>query len=91
MDGNILSKQIILRCRKPGDKIDPIGMNGHSMKISDLMINLKLPERARKTWPLVCSTEDVLWVPGYRLSDRVRLKPASTSAVHMALFRDFTT
>jgi tRNA(Ile)-lysidine synthase len=79
---------LVLRCRRPGDRIRPLGQEGHSMKLSDLMINLKLPMRARGTWPLVCSGDEVIWVPGYRLSELGRVGEGSTVVVHLALVRD---
>jgi tRNA(Ile)-lysidine synthase len=91
LDLESLPQPLILRCRRPGDRIIPLGMGGHSMKISDLMINLKVPERARKTWPLVCSGEEVIWVPGYRLSESGRVKENSTSIAHLALLRGSST
>jgi tRNA(Ile)-lysidine synthase len=77
----------IVRSRMPGDQMKPLGMNGHSMKISDLMINLKLPKRARTTWPLVCLGDEVLWVPGYRLSELKRIQPNTTRVIHLTLTR----
>jgi tRNA(Ile)-lysidine synthase len=89
LDVTALPEPLLLRSRKPGDRLQPMGMNGHSIKLSDLMINLKLPPRARKTWPLVCSGDQVLWVPGYRQSGTAAVTPGSKSLVHLTLFRDF--
>jgi tRNA(Ile)-lysidine synthase len=82
---------MIVRYRKPGERIRPLGMKGHSMKVSDLMINLKLPKRARAAWPLVCSGADILWIPGYRMSHQARIKPSSRLIVHLTLHRISTT
>jgi len=91
LDADELEPPMVVRCRKAGERIRPLGMNGHSMKVSDLMINLKLPKRARSSWPLVCSGEDILWIPGYRLSHLVRIKPSSRSIVHLALVKELST
>ena len=91
LDVGGLELPMVVRCRKTGERIQPLGMNGHSMKVSDLMINLKLPKRARSTWPLVCSGVDILWIPGYRLSHLVRIKPNSRSIVHLTLSKDLGT
>lgn len=61
------------------------------MKVSDLMVNLKLPKRARKTWPLVCSADHILWIPGYRVSELALVKPGSISVVHLTLSRNLST
>jgi tRNA(Ile)-lysidine synthetase-like protein len=44
-----------VRARRPGDRFEPFGMDGHTMKLSDFFINEKLPQRAREAWPLLCS------------------------------------
>jgi tRNA(Ile)-lysidine synthase len=77
-----------VRARVSGDRMKPLGMNGHSVKISDLMINLKLPEWARVSWPIVCSGEEIIWVPGLRLSESVRLTKDTQRTIHLRLFRD---
>lgn len=91
LDADNLETPLIVRYRKTGDRIQPLGMDGHSMKVSDLMINLKLPKRARSTWPLVCSGDVILWVPGYRLSHLVRIKSSSRSIIHLTLSRNSAT
>lgn len=55
-----------IRGRKPGDSWRPIGLGGHSQKISDMFINEKVPPAARERWPLVISSEDIVWVAGFR-------------------------
>jgi tRNA(Ile)-lysidine synthase len=62
-------------------------LDGHSLKISDFFINVKLPRRARDTWPLVISGGEIAWVPGYRLAHPFRLHSGSMAAVHIQLTR----
>ncbi len=91
LDAGEISMPMVVRCRKSGDRFKPLGMNGHSMKVSDLMINLKLPRRARRSWPLVCSGADILWIPGYRQSHLVQVKPGSRLVVHLFLSKITST
>lgn len=58
------SEHVVLRIRRPGESFPPFGMGGRSTKLSDLMINQKIPARVRGSWPLVCVGESVIWVPG---------------------------
>jgi len=68
-----------VRSRLPGDRFKPLGMNGHSLKLSDFMVNIKLPQAARRGYPLVCwhcdldGSSEILWVPGFRQSDDCRV------------------
>jgi tRNA(Ile)-lysidine synthase len=91
LDAGEIKWPLLVRCRNVGERFQPLGMNGHSMKVSDMMINLKLPKRARATWPLVCSGEDILWIPGYRLSQLAQVIPGSRLVVHLSLSRVSTT
>ena len=73
LDARGISDALELRVRQEGDRFEPFGMDGHEMKISDFFINVKLPQRARDRWPLLCMGEKVVWVPGYRPAHPFRL------------------
>ena len=79
---------LLLRTYRPGDRFAPLGMGGHSLKLSDLFINHKLPRRARATWPLVCAGEQIIWAPGIRLGHAVRLTDQSLRVVKLRLYRE---
>jgi len=70
-----------VRARRPGDRFRPLGMQGHSLKLSDYFINVKLPRRARGAWPLVISAGEIAWIPGFLPAEPFRL----TSDTHRAL------
>ncbi len=57
---------LIVRTRKPGDRILLKGMNG-SKKVKDIFIDQKIPAQLRKTWPLVTDNSGrVLWLIGLK-------------------------
>jgi tRNA(Ile)-lysidine synthase len=87
LDAETLPESLELRTRHPGDRFEPLGMNGHSQKLSDFLVNEKLPQRARERWPLLCSGDNVVWVPGYRPANPYRLRSASRSVVYFSLTR----
>lgn len=78
-----------LSLRKPrrGDRLEPLGMPGRSVKLSDLFINLKIPRRMRGNWPLLCAGEQIVWVAGLRMAHTFRLGPRSHQALRLALRR----
>jgi tRNA(Ile)-lysidine synthase len=85
LDADQLPEQIEVRSRRPGDRFEPFGMHGHSMKLSDFFINEKLPRRARDNWPLLCAGDTVIWVPGYRPAHPFRLTDKSRPAMYFSL------
>ncbi|NMC53577.1 MAG: tRNA lysidine(34) synthetase TilS [Chloroflexi bacterium] len=67
-DGDALDLPLLVRARRPGDRMQPFGMGGQSQKLSDLMVNEKIAARLRGRWPLVCAQDQIVWVPGVRRS-----------------------
>jgi tRNA(Ile)-lysidine synthase len=79
---------LVVRARREGDRLQPYGLDGHSQKLSDFMINEKMPKRARDRWPLVCNGEQIIWVPGYRLAYPFRITDSTTEMVNLILTRE---
>jgi tRNA(Ile)-lysidine synthase len=64
-----------IRNVRPGDHFQPIGMQGKTKKIQDLMVDLKL-EMFEKTKLLLLTNDDYcIWVIGFRLDERAKVKP----------------
>jgi tRNA(Ile)-lysidine synthase len=87
IDGRSIQAPLEMRRRREGDRFLPLGMEGHSIKLSDFMINEKLPERARAGWPLVCCGDQIVWVPGYRLAQPFRITETTVEALKLRLTR----
>ncbi|MET3700077.1 tRNA(Ile)-lysidine synthase [Bacillus oleivorans] len=59
---------LIVRTRRNGDRIKPLGLNGHK-KIKELFIDQKIPMQQRKVWPIVTDRlGNIIWVPGLKKS-----------------------
>ncbi len=87
VDKKSLGKSPILRVRREGDIIQPFGMGGQSMKVSDMMINEKIPALYRAEWPLLSSGDVVLWIPGGRLSQKILVTRKSSELLELSFTR----
>lgn len=87
VDARGISDALELRVRQEGDRFQPLGMEGHEMKLSDFFINVKLPQRARDRWPLLCIGDKVVWVPGYRPAHPFRLTEATRQALYFSMMK----
>jgi tRNA(Ile)-lysidine synthase len=85
LDADTLAFPLEIRTRKDGDRFQPIGMEGHSLKISDFMINERMPRRARLAWPLVVSAGQIIWIPGYRPANDCRVIDETRHILHLQL------
>ena len=88
VDLDSIQTPLLVRARREGDRFRPFGMGGHSVKLSEFMVNEKLPQRARHGWPLVCSSEQIVWIPGFRIAETFRITDSTQVAVKLKLIRD---
>jgi tRNA(Ile)-lysidine synthase len=76
LDGERAGK-LYLRPRWPGERMQPLGLNGRSAKLKEIMVNRKIPADLRKGWPILANDNHVLWVVGHLLDERVRVTAAT--------------
>jgi tRNA(Ile)-lysidine synthase len=85
IEGGSIQGALALRRPRPGDRFDPLGLEGHTVKLSDFWINEKVPRRARQGWPLLVDAVGILWVPGFRPAHRARVTPRSGRLLRVEL------
>ena len=70
------------RGRVDGDRYQPLGSPG-SAKLSDLLINRKIPAERREALPVVLSGGEILWVPGLPPAESARLAGPTKGALRL--------
>ena len=63
---------LVVRGRKDGDTISPLGIYGHK-KLKDLFIDKKIPVKKRDTIPIVVMNNRPIWVVGICIDNKVRV------------------
>ncbi|CAM4307351.1 tRNA lysidine(34) synthetase TilS [Paenibacillus alkaliterrae] len=67
-DASELTYPLIVRNRRPGDRIQVLGLNG-SKKVQDMFVDEKIAPLERALYPLLFDAEGrLLWIPGIRRS-----------------------
>jgi len=66
--------KLTVRPRETADRFQPLGME-QSKKVSEFMIDVKIPQAWRNNVPVVCSPSQVVWVAGWRIDDRTKVTP----------------
>ncbi len=88
LDAEALGPAPTLRIRQEGDRLQPLGMAGHSKLVAELFTNAKIPASARDQWPLLVATNgDIAWVCGLRIDERARIKAATQQVLHIRLHK----
>ena len=87
LDYDKLEFPLILRKWKKGDFFFPLGMKG-TKKLSNFFIDNKIsiPEK-EQIWVL-CSTDEIIWVVGMRISERFKISEKTKKAYIVQLFKN---
>lgn len=67
---------------REGDRICPLGMVG-SKKVSDLLIDSKIPKAFRHQVPVVRDGDQIVWVAGIRMSESYKVTPVTRDAIRL--------
>jgi tRNA(Ile)-lysidine synthase len=87
LDAENFPATLELRTRRNGDQFLPLGLEGHSQKLSDFFVNEKMQQRAREHWPLLCAGDEIIWVPGYRPAHPYRLTSSTKQVLYFSISR----
>ncbi len=74
---NYRNKKLNIRYRNAKDKFHPLGLQ-MAVKLKNYLINKKIPKQYRYNLPLLCFHNEVLWIPGYSLSENLKVKDKPT-------------
>lgn len=75
---------LVVRTRRPGDRLKPLGLRG-TIKVQDVLVDLKVPRAWRDRVPLVTCRDEVVWLPGYRIAHAARVLQARSASVRLEL------
>ena len=74
------------RGRVEGDRYRPLGLNGLA-KISDILINRKVPSALRESLPVVLLKDEILWIPSIPPSELYKLNGPTERALRLTWLR----
>jgi tRNA(Ile)-lysidine synthase len=82
LDADSVSGPLTVTPARPGDRMRPFGMAG-SRKVSDILIDAKVPARRRTRVPVVRDGERIVWVAGVKSSEEYRVGPQTLRTVRL--------
>ena len=78
--------EIFVRQRRPGDRFQPLGMN-MPKKLYEFMVDAKIPRSWRDCIPIVYSPQQIIWVVGWRIDDRVKVTEAGEEILRLEFIK----
>jgi len=86
IDASKLGGSLVVDSPRPGDRMRPLGMEG-TRKLSDMLVDAKVPARRRPLTPVVRDGERIVWLAGVRMSEDYRVEPGTRRAVRLTWTR----
>ncbi len=80
VDFNKVKMPLTVRPWKNGDRFSPLGLGGSKL-VSDYLTDRKLEHHRRRNQIVVLSGTEIVWIPGYGISDNFKLDSASELAI----------
>ncbi len=87
IDADRLGTHLVLRSWSDGDWFYPLGMTGKK-KLSDFFIDEKIPVYDKKSFPVLESGGNIVWVCGNRLDHRFRITEKTRRILKLEFFRN---
>lgn len=82
LDFDVTGNNLFIRSRQDGDRFQPLGMHD-SKKMQDFMVDSKIPRAWRDRVPLVCTRDQIVWVVGWRIDNRVRVTESTRQTLRL--------
>jgi tRNA(Ile)-lysidine synthase len=89
LDAQVVGGSPLLRTRRPGDRFQPLGMDGQTAKLADFLTNQKVPRAIRDRLPLLVGEVGILWVCGWRVAERARVQNVTAQVAVLRFVRLF--
>ncbi len=82
VDAEKLGDKLVIRSWRHGDWFVPLGL-GHRKKLSDFLVDEKVPLYEKSEIPVLEAHGDIVWVCGRRLDDRFKVTPSTRLVVRL--------
>jgi len=84
IDADVAGPVLQVRTRRPGDRIQPLGM-AHEKKVQDVLVDKHIARADRSHIPLFLSASHSVWLAGVCLDDRVRLTSKTEQILRLSI------
>jgi tRNA(Ile)-lysidine synthase len=87
LDAHMVGDSLWLQSRQPGDRFQPLGMRGHTVKLADFLTNQKVPRCVRDRLPLLVGPGGIAWVCGHHVDERARVTDKTKQVLVLTFYR----
>jgi len=84
LDLDKTGNKLTVRARRRGDRFQPLGL-GQPKKVAEFMRDARLPRAARDGALVICNGEQIVWLAGLRIDERVKVTPRTQRVLRLRL------
>jgi len=84
IDFDKIAFPLIIRNMRPGDRFQPLGMEG-TKKLKAYFIDRKVPRESRKKIPLLTDRQCILWIAGMDTSEKVKVTESTRTVLKIEI------
>ena len=86
-NGDALEDKILLRHRKDGDTMRPLGMGGYK-KIKNILIDRKISREVRDELFIFQNRKDIFYIGGMMISEDYKVKESTSKIIEVGIFEE---
>jgi len=86
LDADLLTFPLVLRSWQAGDWFCPLGMNGKRKKISDFLVDQKVPRHLKNQVYVLESAHKIVWLIGFRADERFKITDTTKKMINFKIF-----
>jgi tRNA(Ile)-lysidine synthase len=83
LDLDRLVPPLSVEAPRPGDRFDPLGLDGRTMPLADFLRGRRVPRSMRSDVPIVRDALGIVWVVGHRIGHRARITEETNRVVSL--------
>jgi tRNA(Ile)-lysidine synthase len=87
IDADAVRGRLVVRSRKPGDRLRPLGLGGEK-KLQDIFVDAKVPRDERDGVPVIADERGIVWVAGHCIDERVAVTSVTRRTTRLKAWRD---
>ena len=85
-DYDKIEERLVIRKRRNGDKMLPLGMRGNK-KVKDIFMDLKIPVDERDKIPVLCFDNEIAWLVAHKVSEKFKITKETKNIIKITFAR----